>query len=367
MNKTVDLIQLYELNELSANSFLATFNVELKDASQFSNVVLRKESETRIKIDDKSDILKSYRNNFFNVTLGLNILPEILSVNVSNVEILYDFKMIYSTLKKKQPILPAQANLELSNEKIQFNNKITKTYTPQAPSSLVSSTQSFVSKSIVNPTPELSISLKSDIVFFASTGSSSLSSESQSFLTISPLKTELQPNSIFPTKGIYRFLNTTSFNFKFSDFIKSNFTSKFIDDEKENFHAKDGINQNNILFKKLLGNNETYNSTNSKIVSDFLSSTDIPSNKILIAEILLKNGKEIVSSFNKEKKKENTNKTKNIKTEKLVSYLDDQQLLKPITNMIHNSNDINTLDIILQIHRNDTSFIDRILKEKSSK
>lgn len=348
MNKIVDYIKLHELNELSDNYFVATFNVELKDASEFSNVVLRKESETRIKIDETSDVLKDYRNNFFNVTLRLNILPEILKVNISNVEILYDFKMIYSTTKHPETTILGKAKEELQSEKnlSKYNNKKTKAHLPKISTPL----DSLISKSTIYLTSKSSSSSKSDIVLNESTRFPFLSksSEFKTFFTISPLKTNSNP--IYPTKGIYRFSNTSmSLNLEVLDSIKSNFSSKFFKDKKKNLNAAQSKNSNNKLLENVQINSETIESNSN-------SSTDVSSSKTLIAEILFKKEKKNILSL--DKINENTNKLKNVEKGKLMSYLDEKLINLPTNNSNYN----NSLEIILQINGNDSILINTIKK-----
>lgn len=92
MNKTVEVIQLYELNEYSNNSYLASIDVELKDASAFSIVTLLEETDGRVKLADHCEILNIYREIFKNLTLALNINIDSLRIDFSNIQILFDLK-----------------------------------------------------------------------------------------------------------------------------------------------------------------------------------------------------------------------------------------------------------------------------------
>lgn len=361
MNKTVDLMQLYELNEVATNSYVATIDVELKDASDFSNVILRKESEKRIKIDETSDIIKNYRNNFLNVTLGLNILPEILTINVSNVEILYDFKMIHSTLNQTVPTTVSKINEAFTKEKFLSNRvdfEITKNNRPKLLSSIISSSPSVISESTIYFTPKtLSSSKLESISFttaplFSSSSKEIFKAESTSAPATIVQSTEI--NTPLITKGLSRILSTTaSLTPQVLNSIEPSFSPKI--KESTEFIYDDIIDKGSL---KLLKNSQTTNLVLNSADSGYKfssPSTDIPPNKILIAEILLNNEQENdLSSKNKNTNEKVKNKSANFINNKNI----ESQLSTDIPN---DSNQNNGLDILLQINGGDSSLLNRLI------
>ena len=91
MNKSVDSMQLYELNEYAPDSYRAIIDVELSNAIEFALVSLLIEN-SQVRVDESSKLLQLFREGFQNATTSLNLKPAFIKVDVDNVQILFDQK-----------------------------------------------------------------------------------------------------------------------------------------------------------------------------------------------------------------------------------------------------------------------------------
>lgn len=140
INKTIEVIQLFELNEVAKNSYVAIIDVELKDAKEFARVTLLKENEFRIKVIEPSQTLKLFRETFKNITLSLNLNLESLNIDFSNIEILFDTK----TSSKQSETARLFTN---TTQIFTTTSTSTTTSTPESTTTtqVSSSTESFIS------------------------------------------------------------------------------------------------------------------------------------------------------------------------------------------------------------------------------
>lgn len=93
MNKTIEVIDLYEFLEYAPSSYRTTIDVELKNAADFSLVPLLVEpSDGTIRVAESAPLLVAFRANFANVTRSLNLNPNMISIESDRVEILFDQK-----------------------------------------------------------------------------------------------------------------------------------------------------------------------------------------------------------------------------------------------------------------------------------
>lgn len=93
MNKTVEVIDLYELVEYAANQFRIIVDVELKNAADFSLVPLLIEpSDGSIRVAESAPLLGTFRATFRNVTRSLNLNANMIAIDCDRVEILFDQK-----------------------------------------------------------------------------------------------------------------------------------------------------------------------------------------------------------------------------------------------------------------------------------
>lgn len=93
MNKTIEVIDLYEFLEYAPSSYRTTIDVELKNAADFSLVPLLVEpSDGTIRVAESSPLLVAFRAHFANVTRSLNLNPNMISIESDRVEILFDQK-----------------------------------------------------------------------------------------------------------------------------------------------------------------------------------------------------------------------------------------------------------------------------------
>lgn len=93
MNKTVEVITLYEFFEFAPKTFKTTIDVELKNAADFSFVPLLVEpSDGTIRVAENAPLLATFRSTFQNVTRGLNLNPNLITIDCENIEILFDQK-----------------------------------------------------------------------------------------------------------------------------------------------------------------------------------------------------------------------------------------------------------------------------------
>lgn len=93
MNKTVEVIALYEFFEYGPQTFKATIDVELKNAADFSLVPLLIEpSDGTIRVAETAPLLATFRGIFKNVTRGHNLNPSLINIDCDHVEIMFDQK-----------------------------------------------------------------------------------------------------------------------------------------------------------------------------------------------------------------------------------------------------------------------------------
>lgn len=93
MNKTVEVISLYEFYEYAPKMFKTTIDVELKNAAEFSHVPLLVEpSDGTIRVAEATPLLATFRETFQNVTRTLNLNPNLIVIDAENIEILFDQK-----------------------------------------------------------------------------------------------------------------------------------------------------------------------------------------------------------------------------------------------------------------------------------
>lgn len=99
MNKSVESIELYELNEYWPNRYRALIDVEVNNAIEFTQVPLFVENG-QIYVDESSHVLLTFRQLLRNTTSRLHLKPEFISLDIESVRIMFDQK---SSIKQQQP------------------------------------------------------------------------------------------------------------------------------------------------------------------------------------------------------------------------------------------------------------------------